>query len=156
MAKTVIMKIHSWIDKKIPSIADLIKISFGEITTVNIVDLVVALTKLFTVQEHQAAGPNVIDPIIVQEGKVLKKYINQLVNLYQNSILMPAIIILLQDNDFDRAKKILSECPNGIYIKFIRNKGKCELYKVVNTGAENIIEFINSFLILFSNERTYA
>ena len=58
---------------------------------------------------------------------------------------MPAIIILLQDNDFDRAKKILSECPNGIYIKFIRNKGKCELYKVVNTGAENIIEFINSF-----------
>ncbi|WP_302425465.1 hypothetical protein [Holdemanella biformis] len=145
MAKTVIMKIHSWIDKKIPSIADLIKISFGEITTVNIVDLVVALTKLFTVQEHQAAGPNVIDPIIVQEGKVLKKYINQLVNLYQNSILMPAIIILLQDNDFDRAKKILSECPNGIYIKFIRNKGKCELYKVVNTGAENIIEFINSF-----------
>lgn len=145
MAKSLIVKIHAWIDKKIPSVAEMIKIGFDGFSPAGIVDIVVAFTKLFATQEHQAAGPNVIDPIIIQEGKVLKTYIDQLVNLHRNSILSPAIIILLKDNDFNRAKEILSECPDGIYIKFIRNNGKTELYKVINTGAKNIDGFIHSF-----------
>lgn len=145
IAKTTILKIYSWINKKIPSLGEMIKIGFGELSPTGIIDIVIAFSKLFMAQEHQAAGPNVIDPIIIQEGKVLKAYISQLVTLHKNSILTPAIIILLQDNDFDRAKTLLSECPDGIYIKFIRNNGKTELSKVVNTGAENVEGFINSF-----------
>lgn len=145
MAKSMIAKIHRWIDKKIPSIAEMIKIGFEGLSPAGIVDIVVAFTKLFAAQEHQAAGPNAIDPIIIQEGKVLKIYINQLVNLHKNSILTPAIIILLKDNDFERAKALLSECPDGIYVKFIRNNGKNELHKIINTGAENVEGFINSF-----------
>ncbi len=145
MAKSLIFKIHKWIDKKIPSVAEMIKIGFDGFSPAGIVDIIVAFTKLFATQEHQAAGPNVIDPIIIQEGKVLKTYINQLVNLHKNSILAPAIIILLKDNDFERAKDMLSECPDGIHIKFIHNNGKTELYKIINTGAENVEGFINSF-----------
>lgn len=145
MVKSFLVKVHQWIDKKIPVIAELIKIGFDSTSAAGILDIVVALTKLFSTQEHQAAGPNVIDPIIIQEGKVVKKYINQLVNLYKHSPLAPAIIILLKDNDFDRAKSILSESPNGTYIKFIRNSGQTQLYRVVNTGVENVEDFIVSF-----------
>lgn len=145
MAKSLIMKIHMWINKKIPPIAELVKIGFEGFSPANIADIVVAFTKLFAVQEHQAAGPNVIDPIIIQEGKVLKTYINQLVNLHKNSILAPAIIILLKDNDFERAKALLSECPDGIYAKFIYNTEKTELYKIINTGVDNVNGFINAF-----------
>lgn len=144
-AKTLILKIYRWINKKIPSLGEMIKIGFNGLTPAGIVDIVIAFSKLFAAQEHQAAGPEVLDPIIIQEGKVLKKYINQVVTLHKNSILAPAIIILLQDNNFDRAKELLSESPNGIYIKFIRNNGKTEIDKVINTGAENIEGFIYSF-----------
>lgn len=144
-AKKLVYKIYRWINKKIPSIGEMIKIGFNGFSPVGIVEIVIALSKLFSTQEHQAVGPHVIDPIIIQEGKVLRTYINQLVTLHKSSILAPAIIILLQDNDFERAKKVLSECPDGIYIKFIRNSGKTEIDRVINTGATDIDGFINSF-----------
>lgn len=145
LAKKRIYKIYSWIEKKIPPIADMIKVGFSGFTPSGILDIITAFNKLFGSQVHQAAGPEVIDPIIIQEGKVIKKYITQLVNLHKNSFLAPTIIILLKDNDFERAKELLSECPNGINIKFIRNNGQCELYKIINTGAEDINTFIDAF-----------
>lgn len=145
LAKKRLYKIRSWIEKKIPSLAELIKIGFTGITPVGIVDIVTALNKLFGSQEHQAAGPEAIDPIIIQEGKVIKKYINQLINLHKNSFLAPTIIILLKDNDFDRAKELLSDCPDKTNIKFIRNNGQTEICKVINNGADDVDSFINSF-----------
>lgn len=145
LAKKRLYKIRSWIEKKIPSLAELIKIGFVGVTPASIVDIVTALNKLFGSQEHQAAGPEVLDPIIIQEGKVFKKYINQLINLHKNSFLSPVIIILLKDNDFDRAKDLLSDCPDKTNIKFIRNNGQTEICKVINTGADDIEGFINSF-----------
>lgn len=145
LAKKRLYKILSWIERNIPSLAELVKIGFTGITPVSIVDIVKALNKLFGSQEHQAAGPEVIDPIIIQEGKVIKKYINQLINLHKNSFLAPTIIILLKDNDFDRAKELLSDCPDKTNIKFIRNNGQTEICKVINTGADDIDGFINSF-----------
>ncbi len=111
----------------------------------SITDIVSALCQLFTVTEHQAAGPNVIDPIIIQEGKVSKKTLTKFINIHKDSILRPSIIILLKDNDFERAKELLSECPNGINVKMIRNSGEETLYKVINCGADNIASFISSF-----------
>lgn len=111
----------------------------------SIADIVTALCKLFSVTEHQAAGPNIIDPIIIQEGKVTFKSLNKLINIHKNSILRPAIIILLKDNDFDRAKKLLAECPNGINVKMIRNSGEELLYKVINCGADDITSFISAY-----------
>ena len=145
LAQKRIYKIYSWIEKKIPSIADMIKIGFGGFSPTGIVEIVVALNKLFGSQVHQAAGPEVIDPIIIQEGKVIKRYITKLINLHKDSFLAPTIIILLKDNDFERAKELLRECPDGTNVKFIRNSGQCEIYKVINTGAENIDTFISSF-----------
>lgn len=86
---------------------------------VSIPDAITALCKIFTVHEHQAAGPHVIDPIILQEGKITQKTINQLINFNKDSILQPTIIILLKDDSFDRAKVLLSDCPNGINIRYI-------------------------------------
>ncbi len=110
-----------------------------------ITEAVTSLCKLFTVHEHQPAGPDVIDPIILQEGKITRRALTRLIHLNKNSILCPSIIILLKDNDFERAKRLLSSCPDGINIKMIRNSGEEEMHKVVNCGAENIDAFINSF-----------
>jgi hypothetical protein len=52
---------------------------------------------------------------------------------------------LLKDNDFERAKKLLSECPDGIYAKMIRNSGEEQTYKIINCGVDNIDSFINSY-----------
>jgi tetratricopeptide (TPR) repeat protein len=111
----------------------------------SIVDIVTSLCKLFAVTEHQAAGPDVIDPIIIQEGKVTNKSLTKLIHLHKDSILRPSIIILLQDNDFERAKKLLSECPDGINVKMIRNNGEETIYKDINCGAEDVDSFITSY-----------
>lgn len=111
----------------------------------SIAEVITSLCKLFTVTEHQAAGPNIIDPIILQEGKITKKTFTKVINIHKNSVLRPAIIIILKDNNFERARELLSECPNGINIKMIRNSGEEITYKVINCGADDITSFIDSY-----------
>ena len=133
------------IEKRISPVSSLISIFTASKKIASIADIVTSLCKLFTVHEHQAAGPDVIDPIILQEGKITKRALSKLINLNRDSILQPSIILLLKDNDFERAKSLLSECPNGINIKMIRNSGEKEIYKVINCGAKNIDMFINAY-----------
>ncbi len=111
----------------------------------SIAEIITSLCKLFTVTEHQAAGPHVVDPIIIQEGEVTKRSLNKIINIHKNSILRPTIIILLKDNNFERAKELLSDCPHGINIKMIRNSGEEITYKVINCGAEDINSFIEAY-----------
>lgn len=131
--------------KHIPNTTDLLKKCFGTLSPSNILETISLLSKLFSVNEHQAAGPEVIDPIIIQEGSILPKYINQLIALHKESILRPAIIILLKDNNFKRAKEMLANCPHNTNIKMIKNSGETELYKVINPGAENTKDFLDAF-----------
>lgn len=146
IANKRIKKIYAWIGKKIPVVGDLLKIAFSSNTQVaNIVDIVVALQKLFVSQEHQAVGPEVIDPIIIEEENVCQKNIEQLIYLHKDTFLFPTIIVILKDNDIDRAKRVFSCCPNGMNIKFILNNGKHEMHKVINVGAINVKDFIAAF-----------
>jgi len=123
----------------------LIKNCFNLVSPVGLIDIITSLSKIFTVQEHQAAGPDVIDPIIIQEGDILPKYVNQIVALHKTSILRPTIIILLKDNDFSRAKILLSGCPHNTNIKMIRNSGETYIYKVINCGVDNPNDFLDAF-----------
>ena len=123
MMKKRISIILRWIQKNVPNVADVIEGIYGYKAPIDLVSIISSFSKLFAVEEHQAAGPEVIDPIIIQEGSVLPKYLNQMIALHKGSILRPAIIILLKDNDFERAKSVLSGCPNGCYLKLIRNSG---------------------------------
>ncbi len=143
--KSRLFRILQGISTKIPNAAELIKACFNITKPVGIIDVIGSLFKVFTCQEHQAAGPDVFDPIIIQEGEILPKYVNQIVALHKTSILRPAIIILLKDNDFKRARTLLSGCPHNTNIKMIRNSGETEIYKVVNCGAENVDEFMDAF-----------
>lgn len=133
------------INKHIPNTTELIKSCFGITSPLGLLDVVTILSKLFCVNEHQAAGPDVIDPIIIQEGEIAAKYINQIIALHKSSILRPTIIILLKDNNFERAKKLLAGCPHNTHIKMIKNSGETELYKVVNCGVENPDDFLDAF-----------
>lgn len=144
-AKHIIRSILKWIQKKIPDTANLIQKCFFAKSPIGIVDIIVALNKLFSTSEHQAVGPDVIDPIIIQEGDISHQYLAQIITLHKDSILQPTIIILLKDNNFERAKKILSSCPHGINVKMIRNSGESVIYKVVNIGANSPDEFLNAF-----------
>lgn len=62
--------------------------------------LFVPLVNFFQLSLHQAAGPDVIDPIIIEEGNVFSRYLTQLVNLHKESILRPTIIVILQGQRF--------------------------------------------------------
>lgn len=145
LMKKRIINILQGINKKIPDSAELIKKCFNIVSPIGLVEVITALCKMFTVQEHQAAGPDVIDPIIIQEGEILPRYVNQIIALHKASILRPTIIVLLKDNDFERAKELLSGCPHNTNIKMIRNSGESELYKVINCGAENPNDFLDAF-----------
>lgn len=133
------------ISKNIAPVEKLIKLLASGFSTLSITDAISTLCKLYTVNEHQIAGPEVIDPIILQEGKITKKIVSHLVSLNKDSIFRPTIIVLLKDNDFERAKGLLSECPDGINVKMIWNSGREEYYKVVNCGADDVESFIESF-----------
>lgn len=144
--KKFIEKILIWTQKHIPQIASIItNILLKNFGGAGIKEIVNDFSQLFSVEMHQAAGPYVIDPIIIQEGKVSKKCLSKLVSIQKESFLMPAIIIILKDNDFKRAKELLSSCPHGTNVKFIKNSGKSVNYKIINTGAENIEDFIDAF-----------
>ncbi len=144
--KSRLYRILQGISKKIPNGAELIKTCFEITEPIGILDIISSLFKVFTFQEHQAAGPDVLDPIIIQEGEILPKYVNQMIALHKTSILRPAIIILLKDNDFNRARRLLSGCPHNTNVKMIRNSGETEMYKVVNCGANNPDEFMDAFM----------
>lgn len=133
-----------WIHKNLPNIYDLVEVVVKP-SRVNIKDAIIALCTLFTLNEHQAAGPEVLDPIIIEEGKINKKYLSQIITLHQKSVLCPSIIILLKDNNFDRAKDILTGCPNGINIKYIKNNGKHEHFKIINEGANTVEKFLEAY-----------
>lgn len=133
------------IEKGVAPVSKLVSFIGSPLKAASIPEIITSLCKLFTVTEHQAAGPDVIDPIIIQEGRITKKAIEKLVHLHKDSILQPSIIILLKDNDFERAKKLLAECPDGIKIKMVRNSGEEEIHTIVNCGAENFESFISSF-----------
>lgn len=143
--KSRLSRILQGISKRIPNGAELVKTCFEVTEPVGIIDVIGSLFKVFTCQEHQAAGPDVLDPIIIQEGEILPKYVNQMIALHKTSILRPAIIILLKDNDFVRARTLLSGCPHNTNVKMIRNSGETEMYKVINCGAENVEAFMEAF-----------
>lgn len=143
--KSRLSRILQGICKKVPNGAELVKTCFEMTEPIGIIEVIGSLFKVFTFQEHQAAGPDVLDPIIIQEGEILPKYVNQMIALHKTSILRPAIIILLKDNNFERAKILLSECPHNTNVKLIRNSGETEMYKVVNCGAENPQAFMEAF-----------
>ena len=146
--KNRIRKILQWSQRNVPNVSELVSKCFSFYTSKSIVSIAEAISafcKLFTVNSHQAVGPEVLDPIIIQEGEVTEKNLAQLIELHKESILQPVIIILLKDNDFDRAKQLLVHCPNGINAKFIRNSGETIMYRVINTGADNVASFIESY-----------
>lgn len=145
--KKRIDKILEWIEKNIPHIGELIK-SLVDIPVnkpLALTEAIVALSKIFGANVHRAAGPEVIDPIIIEEGKILTNNIAQLVALHKGCNYRPSIIIILKDDDFERAKTLLCKCPNGMNVKMIHNDGEVVFYKVINTGADNIDEFLECY-----------
>ena len=141
----MLSKIVDTVEKNIAPVSKLIQMIFSGVASVGISEAITTLCKLFTAQNHQAVGPEVLDPIILQEGKITKGSLTRIIHLHKESILRPAIIILLKDDDFDRAKELLSECPHGMNIKIIRNNGQHSIHKVINCGANNINDFVSAF-----------
>lgn len=143
-AESFILRVASWIFKKTPDIGSLVQQCFFS-DSLDINSVVEHLSKLFTAEEHQAAGPEIIDPIIIQEGTVTKHQIGQIVSMHKNSILRPTIIIMLKDNNFTRARELLGLCPNGLVVKFVDNTGIRSSDMILNTGADNVEEFLRIY-----------
>lgn len=143
-----IKKTLNWIQQKTPNITELVETVIATADSsrkLNIIDIIVALSKLFATSEHVAANPNDISPIIIEEAKVSKRNLTQYITMYEKCKFRPVIIILLKDNDFKRAKDLLSNCPNGINVKIVRVNGLSTYYKVINTGTENVLDFLDAY-----------
>lgn len=140
-----IYKILTFVEQKVPQVSDLVEKCFLRSGSLSITEVITSLVKLFSVHEHQAAGPEVVDPIIIQEGQIFQKFLSQLIALHYKSILRPRIIIILKDDRFERAKKLLEDCPNGMNVKMIRNNGQTEIFKIVNKGTSTPDEFIDAY-----------
>ena len=111
--KKTINKILNYVQKSIPNILELIGLVAKYPQKMGIPEMLDIFLKLIFINEHQAAGPEVIDPIIIEEESISPIYMSQLISLHKHSTLRPIIIIILKDNDFNRGKKILSSCPHG-------------------------------------------
>ncbi|MFY0632136.1 MAG: tetratricopeptide repeat protein [Flavobacteriaceae bacterium] len=144
-AKTFISKIYNWILKKVPRNSELIKEGFGSIVTPSIGNVVSFFTKLMSASQHQAVGPDIIDPIIILEEKISRKQVIEIVSLFEKKFLSPTIIIIMGDDDMIRVRELLSKCPNGTTLKLIDNTGNSEIVKVVNKGADDITDFIDLY-----------
>ena len=144
-----IKRLLSWIQKNTPNLSELIETAIikplSSSEKASIIDIIVCLSKLFGATEHFAAGPEVIDPVIIEEGKVTKKNLTQYVTMHEKCKYRPTIILLLKDDGYDRAKIILSNCPNGTNVKMIQNNGVATHYKVINSGAKSVEEFLDSY-----------
>jgi len=143
----LLKKILKNIAKKIPPLAGLIEACFGDrcLIGVDLTDALDALFMLFSAHEHQAAGPEVTDPIIIQEDQFTERDIAEIVNLHKQTLLRPRVVIILKDNDFERAKTILRFCHNGLRVRLIANRGVVEICKVINTGADNVEQFLDIY-----------
>lgn len=142
-----INKIVQWIQKNIPNMAELIN-GISEIKTntpAGLNETIVSLSKLFGNTIHMAAGGPKHETIIMEEGKISKKSLSHLVSLYKGASLRPKIIIILKDNDFSRVEEIVSECPNGMNIKLISNSAPAVHKKVINKGANSVLDFLDFY-----------
>lgn len=138
-------KIFSWLAENCPNLSELVFHLLHRKKGAAIQDIVNIMSQTFTTYNHQAVGPNVIDPIIIQEGDVEVKKITKLISVYEFSIIQPTIIIILKDNDLERAERMLSECPHGICVKFVKNDLQHIFKKIINVGCEDIDSFIDAY-----------
>lgn len=139
-------KIMTHISRNVPKISDLVKFCFNYgMDKATIADAIDPLFKLFSAHEHQAAGPEVVDPIIILEDAFTSRDIAEIINLHRHSIVRPRIVIILKDNDISRAKNILCFCHHGLRVRIIDNRGVVEIAKVINTGAGNIEDFLDIY-----------
>lgn len=157
-AQTFLSKIYNWILKKVPRNSDLIKDGFDIFTssTIGIGHVVSTFIKLISASQHQAVGPEIIDPIIILEEKITRKQIIEIISLFEKKFLQPTIIISMKDDHMGRVKDLLSKCPNGTTLKLIENSGKSEIVKVINTGAENVEDFLDYYARQCFNACSYT
>ena len=142
-------KILSWIFKKLPSMAKQIERLFdiSNERTLSITDIVISIATVFFAEEHIAADPKALDPIIFQEGAVAKTQFSEIISLYNGCPRHPVIIIILKDDNIDRVDDILSQCPDGLAFKIIRNNTNESIIKyIINKGAEDVNGFLNDYI----------
>lgn len=142
--KSTISRILLTIGENIPDIAELISICFELKSGLIGAKVISIFSKLFGALEHQSNESKHLDPIILEEGEILPKYIDQLISLNKD-IVRPRIIVILKDENLDRAKKLLSGCPHNTNLNLIHNVKKSTIYKIINCGAENPDEFLDAF-----------
>ncbi len=142
--KSTITKILLSIGENIPDIAELIGLCFEQKSGLIGPKVVSIFCKLFGVLEHQSNESKHLDPIILEEGEILPIYINQLISLSKD-IVRPRIIVILKDENLERAKELLSGCPHNTNLNLIHSVEKSTVYKIINCGAESVDEFLDAF-----------
>lgn len=138
-------KILSWIGKNMPQLKSIIEKLLLNQKKAALDEIILIMSQTFNTYNHQAVGPEVIDPIIIQEGKISQKKLTQLIHLHQYSLLQPSIIIILMDDELERAQQLLKFCPNGTNVKLIRNDGQSTMFKIINSGLDDLETFLDMF-----------
>lgn len=143
-----INKVFSVIEKSITAVKTLVDFMSDlsnktPITILKNPEVIINIVKLFTVQEHKAAKLVNISPIIISAKDIDKRYIKKFINIFQDSVLKPTIIIA-DDKDV-MEESGYSLFPEHTVIKYIHSSLKSTEYTVLDPGVENTSDFINSF-----------
>lgn len=142
-------KILNWIFRKMPNITKQFERLFdiSNERSLSVTDMIISIASVFFAEDHIAADPKALDPIIFQEGAVTKSNYSEIISLYNGCPRHPVIIIILKDDNISRVDDILSQCPDGLAFKIIRNIAKDGVIKyVINKGANNADEFLDAYV----------
>lgn len=134
--------------KNIPNMAELVSVvnnTDSSFKKVDIPDVIFALCKLFAANEHTAVEERITEVIIIEENEISKNNLTQYITMYEKSKFRPILIVLLKDNDYNRVEEVFSNCPNKTNIKIVYPYDSATYYRVVNQGAENITDFLDSY-----------
>ena len=144
----IIKQINQYIFQNTDSTADYINQVFKDKDNRigAIIKLAVPLIHVVSAEFHQAQKNTLPDPSILVEGEITSRKMGHFVSKVREATFSPKVIVVLKGNDLEQSKKLFQKCPNNTHIKFIKNDGSTIDYKVINIGAKNTDEFLESYV----------
>lgn len=140
--------VYAHIFKSVKNPKAILKYLFDSSSSIPISEAISLLSKTFGVLQQHAAGPELIDPIIIFEGVTTRQTIGSIMELYKNSHLKPKIIVVSKDNNYERIKSVLCYCPHETKIIYLKNDTSKIESRVFNSGANDV----NSFISLYGRQ----
>ena len=144
----ILNKINQYIYQNTESTADYIdQVFWNKRKRIGaLLKLAIPIIHIVSAEFHQAGKNTLPEPTIIVEGEISARGMGHFISKVREAAFIPKIIVVLKGNDIEQSKKLFQKCPNNTHIHFIKNNGNTLDYKVINTGASNAEDFLESYI----------